>query len=361
MTAGNITYVEPGDVVVRLATPADENDWKEFVHGFEFSGHYFHWEWPEIIERTFGHSRRSLIARIDGRVAGVLPLSEVRSLLVGHGFVSLPYLNGGGPLTALPESARALLVESARLTNAASAKYAELRCSDARTDPPWVGRAHKVRMHLPLLEDPAAVFSRFDSKLRSQIRRGEKSGALVRTARGSHFGQDELDGFYRVFSVNMRDLGTPVYPRRLFSNALKAFGPMARLTTVWVGSECIAGGITLGAGRIVEVPWASSLRRTNHLAANMLLYWHLISDACRDGYGLFDFGRSTPGSGPYRFKEQWGAVPVPQHWLYLLPGASRIPDLDPRSKRNQFLVNTWRRLPLQATNLLGPWLTKSLP
>jgi len=27
----------------------------------------------------------------------------------------------------------------------------------------------------------------------------------------------------------------------------------------------------------------------------------------------FDFGRSTAGSGTYRFKEQWGAVPRQLH------------------------------------------------
>ena len=55
------------------------------------------------------------------------------------------------------------------------------------------------------------------------------------------------------------------------------------------------------------VPWASSLREYFSLCPNNLLYWEMIRWGCKNGYQRFDFGRSSPDSGTYRFKKQWGA------------------------------------------------------
>ena len=73
----------------------------------------------------------------------------------------------------------------------------------------------------------------------------------------------------------------------------------------------------------VEVPWASSIRDYNSLCPNHLLYWHILDAAVADGCAVLDFGRSTPNEGTFKFKEQWGAQPVPLHWEYLLHGRRR--------------------------------------
>ena len=40
---------------------------------------------------------------------------------------------------------------------------------------------------------------------------------------------DLLDDFYNVFSSNMRDLGSPVHPKKLFKNILSEFPEEARI------------------------------------------------------------------------------------------------------------------------------------
>lgn len=49
----------------------------------------------------------------------------------------------------------------------------------------------------------------------------------------------------------------------------------------------------------------------------MLLYWAMLEYACDQGYRQFDFGRSTPGEGTCRFKEQWGAKSHQLYWYQL--------------------------------------------
>src|SRR5579862_1001899 len=114
----------------------------------------------------------------------------------------------------------------------------------------------------------------------------------------------------------MRDLGTPVYSKRFFTEMLRAFPDRTRVHVVVLEDLPVAGAFTFESRGTMEIPWASSVRDFNALCPNHLLYWSIIENAARKGCLTFDFGRSTPNEGTYRFKEQWGAHPVPLHWEY---------------------------------------------
>jgi CelD/BcsL family acetyltransferase involved in cellulose biosynthesis len=92
----------------------------------------------------------------------------------------------------------------------------------------------------------------------------------------------------------------------------------------------------------------------------MLLYLRILEHACDQGYAVFDFGRSSPGEGTYRFKEQWGAVPEPLYWHYVsLDG--RMPEAENAGKaRFETAARCWQRLPLIVTRIIGPRLRKHI-
>jgi serine/alanine adding enzyme len=83
--------------------------------------------------------------------------------------------------------------------------------------------------------------------------------------------------------------------------------------------------------------------------------------ACEQGYRIFDFGRSTRDSGTYRFKQQWGAKPVQLEWHYWLRDGQPLPELNPQNPKFSFAIETWKRLPLPLTTLIGPRISKYLP
>ncbi len=91
-------------------------------------------------------------------------------------------------------------------------------------------------MHLPLT---ATIWDDLDRKVRNQIRKAEKSGLVVE--RG---GEQLLADFYAVFARNMRDLGTPVYSRRLFEEVLRTFPDRAQLHIVRLNGRPVAAGLT---------------------------------------------------------------------------------------------------------------------
>jgi hypothetical protein len=163
----------------------------------------------------------------------------------------------------------------------------------------------------------------------------------------------------------MRDLGSPVHARLWLETILSAFGSFSRLIVVYTPQgRPAAAGLLLIHPRRVSIPWASSLRRYSRLNANMLLYWSCLAFAADNGYPQFDFGRSTPGEGTYRFKQQWGATPKSLYWYEPLTekkecsiSNNKVTHGRPPAIR-QFVASLWQRLPQSSTDWLGPKVRK---
>lgn len=149
----------------------------------------------------------------------------------------------------------------------------------------------KITVVLPLPSSSDGLFQSFPSKLRSQIRRPMKEGLTVR------FGLDQCDPFYEVFARSMRDLGTPVLPRRLFERISATFPDFVVFGIVYRGDEPLAGGCGFMWRGEFEMTWAGAVRAARPLAANMLLYWAFMEYVIARGARVFNFGRCTPGGG----------------------------------------------------------------
>jgi hypothetical protein len=89
----------------------------------------------------------------------------------------------------------------------------------------------------------------------------------------------------------------------------------------------------------------------------MLLYWGFLAYACDHGFKCFDFGRSSPGEGTYRFKEQWGAVPCLLHWYK--DGITAGPMQGDASGRIRPMIEKiWARMPQRVADTIGPMVRR---
>lgn len=341
------------DAIVREET--DARAWDRYVDGHPRATQYHRWVWKSVIEASFGHRTYYLSARRGGAIVGILPLVLMRSHLFGRFLVSLPFVNYGGLVCDGPAAGGALLRTAEGIGRETGVGFIELRHLE-KSPLLAITREHKVTMVLDLERDAGAQWDAFDAKLRNQVRKAQKSGLLA-----SIGGPELLDDFYDVFSENMRDLGTPVYSRRFFATMLDRLGGSMNVATVRYQDRAVAAGLLVRFREKLEIPWASSVRRYNALCPNNLLYWRALQWAIEHGMRQFDFGRSTPGGGTYRFKEQWGAKPFQLHWQYDLLADDRLPDLSPDSAKYRLAVDVWRRLPLGLTRWLGPRVVKYIP
>ena len=342
----------PNELRVSLAGSADRSEWEAFVQGHGDETGYHAWDWQRVFEDAFGHEPVYLIARRGDAVEGVLPLVQIKSLLFGNTLTSLPFLNYGGVMAASGEAASALAEAAREQARQRRCGHVELRHVEAHF-PDLPCKRHKVSMRLAVGEN---MWDGLDRKVRNQIRKAEKSGLTVER------GGDELvDDFYTVFARNMRDLGTPVYSRRLFQAVLQTFPERSRLHIVRLNGQPIAGGFTYRTPAMVQLPWASSIREFNSLCANVFLYWDAIQFTHECGAPTFDMGRSTPNEGTFKFKAQWGASAVPLHWEYELPADGRLPNVSPANPKFQLAIALWQRLPLGVATMVGPMIVRAIP
>ncbi len=342
----------PKNIKIRKATDSDEQLWNEYVTRHPHSGPYHLWEWRDTVAKAYKHTPHYLLAEEanSGKPMGVLPLLYLRPPFSRGQLVSLPFCDYGGPLADTEEITQALC-QSAHEEAGTHKVSLEIRCNQALSDTPYLEPfGDKVRMLLDLPEGSEALFKQFKSKLRSQIRRPIKDGLHARIG-----GSELVDDFYKVFTINMRDLGSPVHSKVWFEHLTSCYGQKARVGVVYKAKIPVAGGIILLHNDTVSIPWASSLRSYNRLSPNMLLYWSFLEYAADNGFKRFDFGRSSPDSGTFRFKKQWGAEPQPVFWY------SDKKDRNGTTKKGsirQWAENTWMKLPLVVANFFGPKIRK---
>ncbi|HEX6163433.1 MAG TPA: FemAB family XrtA/PEP-CTERM system-associated protein [Vicinamibacterales bacterium] len=340
---------------VTIAAHADAHAWDRFVRSHRDASFYHLYSWRDVFERAFRHRTEYLSATCDGQIAGVLPLVILDSWMGGRYAVSLPFVNYGGVLAADARVAGALLAHATAMAARDRWTHVEMRHRD-RMFAGLPVKQHKVAMTLALPQSAALAWDGLDRKVRNQVRKAQKSGLTAELGGG-----ELLDGFYDVFSRNMRDLGTPVYPKSFFSETLRCFPAAARVCIVRRGTQPVAAALVTAFRDVVEVPSAGSLREWRSLCPNHLLYWTLIENAIESGKRVFDFGRSTPGEGTFLFKQQWGAGPTPLSWEYQLLSQRALPDRSPRNAKFAPAIAVWKRLPVGVTRIVGPHLVRSLP
>lgn len=343
---------------LRLYNDEDQGAWEAYVKDAPDANLYHLIGWKDIIEKTFGHKTYYLLAEDDdSKFVGILPLVHLKSILFGSFVVSMPYFNYGGISAKDAKARMALIEEAVKITKAARASHIELRHADAlEFELGLQVKTAKVSMLLDLPPLVESLLKGFPSKLRSQIKKAESGITRVNSG-----GLEELDSFYRVFSTNMKELGTPVYSKSFFRNILERFPERAHICTVYAGSAPAASGLLIGFRDTLEIPWASSIRAFNKFSPNMALYWSCLRLAIEKGFSRFDFGRSTPGEGTYKFKEQWGAKPRQLYWHYWIKGGGLMPEVNPKNPKYRAMINIWKRLPLCLTRLIGPGIVKNIP
>jgi FemAB-related protein (PEP-CTERM system-associated) len=312
--------------------------------------------WLRVLQTGLGHDVYAVEAVSGGCTVGFLPLAHVSSMLFGRFLVSLPYLNTNGVVAASPEVQAELVSRAATLADELDVRYLELRHEAPVPHPSLTATlTSKVHMRLPLPATEEKLWKGFDTKVRNQIRKGEKGTFAVEWG-----AENLLDAFHDVLSENMRDLGSPVYGKALFAAILEAFPGDAEVCVVRDGPKPVAAALLLHGWGLTEVPTASSLKAYNPSNVNMLMYHHLLRRAVSRGQAVFDFGRSTTEGRTFKFKQQWGAEPHPAAWQYcVLHG--EVGEMRPDSPRYQRAIRVWQRLPVFVTRRVGPMIVRGIP
>ena len=343
---------------IRYATEQDQPAWDEYVQNHPDGLAYQLFAWQQAVTTAYGFKPRSLLAKKNDKICGLLPLMDFRVPGRGSTLISLPYCDAGGVLGDSAEVVEQLLAFIAEESECNNCHF-EVRSTD-ELSVAGPNLTNKVRMLLVLPDSSEKLLAGLKAKLRSQVKKPLRDGLMAKIG-----GRELVRDFYPIFARNMRDLGSPVHSRRWIESVLASYGDNCRVGVVYTPDGTpAASGIILLHRKTVSIPWASAVREYNRLNPNMLLYWTFLSFAADNGYQQFDFGRSTPDEGTYRFKQQWGAQPQPLYWYDLSPLAAKYHKANvsagSSSRKRKMVAGVWRKLPLSVANLLGPVIRRYL-
>ncbi len=305
--------------------------------------------WSLAVARGCGQRARYLVAEQGGAIVGVLPLTEMRSPLFGRALVSAGFAVDGGVLG--DAAVEPLAAAAWALAQRIGCPSVELRGGavpagwDSDSDS-YLGFARD------LAADDDAELLAIPRKQRAEVRRALGYALDVVT------GNDRalLAEHYRVYAESVRNLGTPVFPARLFRSVVETMD--ADVLTVRHQGRAVASVLSLYFEGTVYPYWGGGTEAARGLRANDRMYFALMAHARARGCTRFDFGRSKTGTGAAAFKKNWGFTPEPRLYAKRSDGPARA--VNPLNPKYALMVRSWKKMPLWAANLAGPWISRGL-
>ena len=332
----------------------EQTQWDAFVDSCE-NGTFFHLSgWKRVIEGVYGHKAHYIYAVSDEKIVGVLPLVEQKSLLFGHALISTPFCVYGGVASESPEAMTFLENQAIELAESLKVDYLELRYPFERDNPALTEKCAHSMFGCELAEDPDAILAGVKKKQRAVIRHSLKNELTWRA-------DTDTDTAYEIYSESVRNLGTPVFPKKYFAALQQEFGEKCDVLTVEHEGKAVSSVLSFYYKQQVLPFYGGGLFEARALKSNDFMYYQLMCNARQNKDAtFFDFGRSKNDSGAYKYKATWGMQPVALHYQFHLVEAKELPNLSPNNPKYQFFIKAWQKLPVAISRMIGPFLSKYL-
>jgi FemAB-related protein (PEP-CTERM system-associated) len=339
---------------VRPLERGEEADWDRFVLSSPF-GTFFHLSgWRRVVEDVLGHQCLPQLVEREGRITGVFPIARVHSALFGDSLISMPLAVYGGICANDSDSFFPLLEAGSGLAKRLGVNYLEMRNRYEPFPTSLPGRDLYMTFTLDLTPGPEALFHALPRDTRYAVRKSQKAGL--------EWVDDLTDAeFYEVYARSVHRLGTPVFPRKLFTRLREVFPRQVRIFGVRKGRKAIAGVMCFYFRDAVLPYYGGSLQGYQKESPNNFMYWNLIAQSAKEGFREFDFGRSKRGTGSCKFKSAWAMMETNLPYKYCLFKAKEVPHLSPIDKKFQLPVAAWRRMPFALTKIIGPRVIRWVP
>ena len=177
-----------------------------------------------------GHQYIPLVALREGQISGVFPIAQVRNAFFGNSLISVPLAVYGGICANDSDSYFRLLQAGSELATRLDVNYLEMRNRSRAVSDLSAGKR-------PLSDFHARSFAGTGEAVA-----GVATGYALRRAEvakgGLEWTEDLSDAeFYEIYAHSVHRLGTPVFPRKLFTRLREAFPGQVRVFGVRKGKE----------------------------------------------------------------------------------------------------------------------------
>lgn len=284
--------------------------WLDYISRHPQASPFHHPAWLTVLSECYGYQPFVLVTHDeDGMITGGIPVMEIRSIVTGKRWVSLPFTDYCPPLCDDAASLERLVNGLVGLYQIGAIPRIEVR---------WELPAHNAihtqtayTLHTVRLgPDPQRVLKGFKRTHRQNIGTAEQRG--VHIERGAE--TEHLRCYYDMQLETRRRLGVPVQPRKFFDLLGKHIlaKELGFILLAYREQQCLAGGLFLNWQQTLTYKYAASSGEGQECRPNNLLSWTAMRWGCENGYTIFDLGRSElENEGLRRFKNGWGAEECP--------------------------------------------------
>src|SRR5271157_5322493 len=347
--------LESAAVAIKNFGSGIADEWEHFIVSNPQATPFHSTAWMRALEKTFGYENRSFFATRDGRITGVLPLFLVSNWIVGRCLVSTPFADYGGICAEDEESADAMVAHAVEIGVAEKVDFLELDRKSGKARAEFHVKDLYVSFATELAAEPEAQLKRLPRDTRYMIRKGERAGLELRS------GLEQLSEFYKLFTLNWRRFGTPVFSQQWLETLADEFQGSADLTMARASGRPVAGVFSFLFRDTLFPHYSGASPDASALAANNFMYWELMKSAINQGIRRFDFGRSKKNTGAYHFKSAWNMQVDPLKYQVFMVRRRNPPNFSPANPTFALATNLWSRMPLKATTWLGPHVVRRFP
>ncbi len=341
-------------VEVNPDVPVEE--WQTYIQNHP-EGTYYHLpQWQEVIKESLNHKPFYLFAKNgEGKMCGILPLFQIKSILTGKRLVSLPFSHTCGPIADSEDTIKVLVDRAKSLCDELSCSYMEIRT----TQPLSLGLEVNDHFfgHVLKLSEPKEMWQKtVDRRARQAVGKARREGVVVKI-------YDSTEAFEVFHALNLqtkRRLGVPGHHREFFMAIHKHMKDYVRLYLAELQNKFVAGALMLSFNGVAGYAYAASDSRYLKQCPNDLLAWQAIEDSHNEGFHSFDLGKTDPANaGLSHFKEKWGAKPQKLHFHYY-PKAPVLMSSNRSGMKYRLFTGVWRRVPLPLVRVLSPTIFRQL-
>jgi len=341
---------------ITLLADSDFMEWDIFVKQHE-QGTFCHLSgWKAVIEQGAGQVCPYIVAKQDGVVVGILPLSIKKHPIFGKALISNMFCVYGGALGVDDVVVNALYQYAWGLAQKHGLPMLEVRgeIPDQDAASGWITSSGSATFKKTLSLNDDEQLLAIPRKQRAVIRKSLKNELTTNWA-------GDLDVFYDLYARSVLALGTPVFPKKMFKVLTSVFGNDVQIQhTATCDGSPVASLMSFYFKETVMPYYAGGTEAVRQLGAHDFMYYSLMLHARERGCTQFDFGRSKIDSGPYRFKKNWGFEPLPLQYHSRLASGAKQPNLSQQSGPFSTLSKVWKKLPLGVSKILGPPLSRHL-
>jgi len=322
--------------------------------------------WKRIIQESYKNCLPAYFIKTENeKIRAFFPFFFIKSRIFEKKMICLPFTDIGGFLGDYDKKDIEELFEILKKKDAGSI---EIRLNNSLENFEKLkeilldlgfGEDHSRQQFIIKLSSEKDIWQGFHKHTRNDIRKSEKSG-LALTAIND---EKELKRFFSLYSVEMRNFGTPQHSYAFFKNMFNLLKKDFVGYNCYQGKKLVASIIMLVQKDSACISFNISDKKYKQFRPNDLLYWACIKTTIKKHVKYLDLGQvekdalqGSHAEGLFKFKEKWNGDLYDREYFFY---PSRDAAQNKKEKLKKFR-SAWQKIPLFITKTLGPIICSQL-